>query len=64
MLLGLPPALLAARALEGILFGVSPWDPRVWLTLPALLVAVVLLACWLPARRASRMDPAAALRYD
>jgi predicted permease len=64
VLLGLPPALLAARALEGILFGVSPWDPAVWLALPALLAGVVLLACWLPARRASRRDPAAALRQD
>jgi hypothetical protein len=64
VLLGLPPALAAARALQGVLFGVSVWNPAVWLTLPALLVGVVLLACWVPARRASRTDPAAALRQD
>ena len=62
--IGLLPALGAARALESILYGVSAWDPRVWLTLPALLVGVVLLACWLPARRASRTDPAAVLRQE
>jgi predicted permease len=62
--LGLPPAIAAARALESVLFGVSAWDPVVWAALPALLVGVVLLACWLPARRASRTDPAAALRQE
>jgi ABC-type antimicrobial peptide transport system permease subunit len=64
VVLGLPPALLVARGLEGILYGVSAWDPAVWLTLPPLLVAVVLLACWLPARRASRTEPSVALRQE
>jgi hypothetical protein len=64
VLLGLPLALLVARALEGILYGVSAWDPRVWLLLPALLIAVVLFACYLPARRASLTEPAAALRVE
>lgn len=62
--LGLVPAFGAARALESILYGVSAWDPRVWLALPALLVGVVLVACWVPARRASRTDPAAVLRQE
>jgi ABC-type antimicrobial peptide transport system permease subunit len=64
VLLGLPLAVLVARALEGFLYGVSPWDPRVWLLLPSLLVAAVLLACYLPARRASLTEPAAALRQE
>jgi putative ABC transport system permease protein len=62
--IGLVPAVAAARALESVLFEVSAWDPAVWLGLPPLLVAVVLLACWLPARRASRTEPAIALRQD
>jgi predicted permease len=64
VLLGLPLAALVARALEGTLYGVSAWDLRVWLLLPALLMAVVLAACYLPARRASLTEPAAALRAE
>jgi putative ABC transport system permease protein len=64
VLLGLAPALAAARVLEGLLYGVSAWNPAVWLTLPAAIVGVVLVACWLPARRASRVDPATALRQE
>lgn len=64
VLLGLPPAVAVARVFEGMLYGVSPWEPGVWLTLPPVIVAVVLVACWLPARRASRTEPAAALRQE
>ena len=64
VLLGLPPAVAVAKSFEGMLYGVSPWEPGVWLTLPPLIVGVVLVACWLPARRASRAEPATVLRQD
>ena len=64
LLLGLPLALAAARLVEGLLFGVTAWDFGVWATLPAALLAAVLLASYVPARRASRVDPASALRQE
>jgi predicted permease len=64
LLVGLPLAGIAARMLQGLLFGLSAWDPGIWLSLPALLLAVVLGACWLPARRASLTPPAVALRQE
>ena len=63
-LVGLPLAALAASAMRGMLFEISPWDPALWATVPLLLVAVVLLASYLPAHRASGADPARALRAD
>jgi putative ABC transport system permease protein len=46
------------------LFSVKPWDPMVFFTIPAVLSAIALLAVWLPARRASRINPIDALRYE
>ena len=60
--LGLPLALLTARVLEGALFRVSPWEGPVWVGLPLLLLAAMVGASYLPARRASRVDPAITLR--
>lgn len=62
--LGLAAALAATRLLAGFLHGVSATDPATFLAVPALLAAVALLASWLPARRAARVDPMTALRAD
>ena len=48
----------------GFLFGVEAWDPLVFVAAPAVLSAIALLAGWLLARRASRVDPTEALRYE
>ncbi|MEJ7809818.1 MAG: ABC transporter permease [Gemmatimonadaceae bacterium] len=61
---GLAGALVAARALAGMLFGVSPSDPATFLGIAALLAAVALFASYIPARRASRVDPVIAMRND
>ena len=55
-------ALAASRLLGGLLYGVSPTDPVVFVVMPAIVLAVAMLACYVPARRAMRMDPLTALR--
>jgi len=62
--LGLAGALALTRLMSSLLFGVSPTDATTFAEVPALLAAVALAACYLPARRASRVDPTVALRYD
>ncbi len=62
--LGLLLAWPTARLLGGVLVGVDPQDPPTFLGVALLLTAVSLLACWFPARRASRTDPVTAIRYD
>ena len=64
MAIGLPLALGIAYALSSLLFGVKVADPFAFIGLPLLLAAVATLACYLPARRAVRMDPLTALRYE
>ncbi len=61
---GLALALLAGRALESRLFGISAHDPLALLASAALLAVIALLACWLPARKAARTDPMIALRSE
>jgi ABC-type antimicrobial peptide transport system permease subunit len=61
LLAGALGALALRRSVEGLLFGVRPTDPLVIGAAVALLVVVALLACALPARRATRIDPVAAL---
>jgi putative ABC transport system permease protein len=57
-------ALLAGRALESMLYQVSPSDPATFATVPVLFAAVAMAACWKPARRAMEVNPVIALRYE
>ena len=61
---GLVSALLLSRWLASLLHGVSPSDPATAAFVAALLAACALVACYLPARRASRIDPATSLRVE
>jgi len=61
---GLPAAYAASRMLESVLVGVEPFDAATMAAVSAFLLATTLAACWLPARRASRLDAAAALRQE
>jgi putative ABC transport system permease protein len=62
--LGLPAALALTRLLGGFIFGVTPADPVTYIVAGAVLVCAALLACYLPARRATRVDPLVALHYE
>jgi predicted permease len=61
---GLVGSLAASRLVASQLYGVSSWDPLTLISIIALLVASALLACWLPARRATKIHPLEALRGD
>jgi len=61
---GLAGSLAFTRTLESLLFGVTPTDPLTFAAVILLLVAAALLACYIPARRAARVDPTVALRYE
>jgi putative ABC transport system permease protein len=57
-------AVYLSELLAGLLYGVTAQDPITFATVPALLLAVALIACWLPAARATRVRPASALRHE
>jgi predicted permease len=61
---GLAASLALTRALAGMLYEVKPFDPGVFAAMIALMAAVALLACWIPARRAMNVDPIIALRNE
>jgi putative ABC transport system permease protein len=62
--IGMVAGMFATRVLTDMLFGVTPRDPVTFIGVPVLLLLVALLACYVPARRATRIDPLIALRYE
>jgi ABC-type antimicrobial peptide transport system permease subunit len=62
--IGLAGAYAATRVMSNLLFGVTPTDLATFIAVPLVLLLVALVACLIPARRATRVDPLIALRYE
>lgn len=64
VVLGLVASLIVSRSITSQLFQVAPWDPVTFAGVAVVLLSVALAACWIPARRAARVDPIEALRFE
>jgi ABC-type antimicrobial peptide transport system permease subunit len=64
VVVGTVVAWFVTDLMAGLLYGVAPQDAATFVSVPALFAAVALVACWLPAARASRVRPSTALRYE
>ena len=64
LVFGVAAALMLMRLLEGLVYGVSMRDPLIFVTVNLVMLFVALGACYVPARRAARIDPLVALRYE
>jgi putative ABC transport system permease protein len=62
LVFGVSAALFAARVIQGLLFGVAPHDPGTFIGVALTMGAIGIIACWIPALRAARIDPAIAMR--
>jgi putative ABC transport system permease protein len=61
---GMMGAFIVTRGIRTLLFNVSPTEPTTFAAIAVLLAAIAFLACWLPARRAAKVDPMEALRSE
>jgi ABC-type antimicrobial peptide transport system permease subunit len=62
LVLGVVGAFFAAGVMRGLLFGVAPHDPSTFIGVAVMMAAIGLVACWIPALRAARIDPAITMR--
>jgi ABC-type antimicrobial peptide transport system permease subunit len=62
LILGVVGAGVAARVMQGLLFGVTPYDPATFAGVAVMMATIGVVACWIPALRASRIDPAITMR--